>query len=233
MLQKLAEIHIRACKVCHRQCCCGLVESNTLSQSSQYPWLWRNQNPRLHPVLGCTRIRWGSRVEGFSESGVARIQTDAVGGFYVADSCGLNKGFGSIQQGAKKYSGVKSTSAMGSVDVSHSTVRLHGSDSIDHLEYRDVTPIIGREYPHAKLKDMLNAPNAEQQLRDLAITICERGVAFFLAPQDDLSVEEQKYITELLGSLTSRPKDHGLHVFPLANDPNMIPMEDGTKDPRV
>lgn len=47
---------------------------------------------------------------------------------------------------------------------------LKSSGSIDHLHYVDVTPIIGREYPTAKIRDMLNADNAEQQLRDLAIT---------------------------------------------------------------
>lgn len=107
---------------------------------------------------------------------------------------------------------------------------LKNSGSIDHLEYVDVTPIIGREYPKAKLKDMLHADNHEDQLRDLAITICERGVVFFRAPQDDLSVAEQKQITDLLGKLTGRPKENGLHVHPLFNDPNNIPMKDGTMD---
>ena len=93
-----------------------------------------------------------------------------------------------------------------------------------------MTPIIGREYTTAKLKDMLDAPNAEEQLRDLAITICERGVVFFRAPQDDLSVEEQKHITDMLGKLTGRPAENGLHVHPLFNDPNNIPMADGIKD---
>jgi len=49
---------------------------------------------------------------------------------------------------------------------------LKNSGSIDHLEYVDVTPIIGREYPTAKIKAILEATNYEQQLRDLAITIC-------------------------------------------------------------
>ncbi|KAI1125004.1 TfdA family taurine dioxygenase [Nemania abortiva] len=110
---------------------------------------------------------------------------------------------------------------------------LKGSGSIDHLEYVDVTPIIGREYPTAKIKDILDAPNSEQQLRDLAITICERGVVFFRAPQDDLSVEEQKHVTYMLGKLTGRPEGHGLHVHPLYNDPNNIPMADGTTDPNI
>ena len=88
---------------------------------------------------------------------------------------------------------------------------LKRGSSIDHLEYVDVSPIIGREYSTAKIKDMLNAPNAEEQLRDLAITICERGVVFFRAPQDDLTVEEQKRVTDLLGKLTGRPVENGLH----------------------
>lgn len=107
---------------------------------------------------------------------------------------------------------------------------LTKGSSIDHLEYVDVTPVIGREYPTAKIKDILAAENAEQQLRDLAITICERGVVFFRAPQDDLSIDEQKHITDLLGKLTGRPDENGLHVHPLYNDPNNVPMADGTTD---
>ena len=121
---------------------------------------------------------------------------------------------------------------MGSLGAKQRLMRepLKSSGSIDHLEYRDVTPIIGREYPTAKIRDILYASNAEDQLRDLAITICERGVVFFHAPQDDLTVEEQKTVTDLLGKLTGRPKENGLHVHPLYNDPNNIPMADGTTD---
>ena len=120
---------------------------------------------------------------------------------------------------------------MGSLEQ-HKLLRepLKRGASIDHLEYIDVTPIIGREYPTARLKDLLQAPNAEEQLRDLAITICERGVVFFRTPQDDLSVDEQKHITDLLGKLTGRPAENGLHVHPLYNDPNNLPMADGKTD---
>ncbi|KAK3367933.1 TfdA family taurine dioxygenase [Podospora didyma] len=110
---------------------------------------------------------------------------------------------------------------------------LKNGNSIDHLDYIDVTPIIGREYPAASLKAMLEAPNADEQLRDLAITICERGVVFFRAAQDDLSIGEQKYITDMLGKLTGRPKENGLHVHPLYNDPNNQPMADGTNDENI
>jgi hypothetical protein len=37
--------------------------------------------------------------------------------------------------------------------------------------FEEVTPVIGREYPTANIiNDLLNAPNADELLRDLAIT---------------------------------------------------------------
>ena len=130
---------------------------------------------------------------------------------------------------------------MGSIDdkkrsasyIQTAPAPLKKTGAIDYLEYTDVTPIIGREYPSAKIRDILHAPNAEEQIRDLAITICERGVVFFRAEQTDLSVEEQKEFTLLLGKLTGRPEGHGLHVHPLFRDPNNIPMGNGKTDPNM
>lgn len=121
---------------------------------------------------------------------------------------------------------------MGSVDTKPQlrVQPLTKGNSIDHWEYVDVSPIIGREYPSASLKEMIDSPNADEQLRDLAITICERGVVFFRKPQDDLSIDEQKDITDRLGKLTGRPAENGLHVHPLYNDPNNIPMGNGKTD---
>lgn len=104
------------------------------------------------------------------------------------------------------------------------------SGSLDHLEFFEVTPIIGREYTKAKIRDILYADNAEEQIRDLAIIISERGVCFFRAPQNDLSVEEQKRFTDLLGKYSGRPAENGLHVHPIYRDPANIPMENGTTD---
>lgn len=44
------------------------------------------------------------------------------------------------------------------------------SGALDHLEYFDVTPVIGREYVNVDLVDLLRAPNSDELLRDLAIT---------------------------------------------------------------
>lgn len=105
------------------------------------------------------------------------------------------------------------------------------SGSLDHLSFFEVTPIIGREYPTTQIADILNAENAEQQIRDLAITVSERGVCFFRAPQDErLTVSEQKRFTDLLGKLTGRPMENGLHIHPLHNDPANGKMVDGTTD---
>lgn len=111
---------------------------------------------------------------------------------------------------------------------------LRYSGSLDHLEFTEYSPIIGREYSTAKIKDILHAPNAEQQIRDLAIIISERGVVFFRASQEDLTIEEQKEFTNLLGKLSGRPEENGLYVHPLFNDPNNVPMaRTGTTDKNV
>jgi hypothetical protein len=44
------------------------------------------------------------------------------------------------------------------------------SSALDGYEHFDVTPIIGREFPTANLVDWLNSPNADELIRDLAIT---------------------------------------------------------------
>ncbi|KAH8819239.1 TfdA family taurine dioxygenase [Xylogone sp. PMI_703] len=107
------------------------------------------------------------------------------------------------------------------------------SGSLDHLEYVDVTPIIGREYTKAMIKDILNAPNAEQQLRDLAVVISERGVVFFRQDQRGLTVDELKRFTDLVGKLSNRPKENGLHVHPIYRDPGNLTLPDGTTDENI
>ena len=48
---------------------------------------------------------------------------------------------------------------------------LKKSGALDHNEFEDTTPIIGREYPKVNIvDDLLNANNADELLRDLAIT---------------------------------------------------------------
>jgi hypothetical protein len=44
------------------------------------------------------------------------------------------------------------------------------SGALDKFEQFDVTPVIGREFVNVDLADWLKAPNADELLRDLAIT---------------------------------------------------------------
>lgn len=48
---------------------------------------------------------------------------------------------------------------------------LTSTGSLDKLVWDDVTPVIGREFSDTNIvDDILNQPNADQLLRDLAIT---------------------------------------------------------------
>lgn len=47
---------------------------------------------------------------------------------------------------------------------------LELTGALDAFESFDVTPVIGREFPNANLKDFLRAPNSDDLLRDLAVT---------------------------------------------------------------
>jgi hypothetical protein len=47
---------------------------------------------------------------------------------------------------------------------------VKSTGSLDQYEHIEVTPIIGREYPHVNLVSLLKAPNSEELLRELALT---------------------------------------------------------------
>ena len=61
----------------------------------------------------------------------------------------------------------------------HQTQWLKTSGVLNQYKSFDVTPVIGREFPTASIKEWLEAPNSDELLRDLAITISERGVVYF------------------------------------------------------
>ncbi|KAF4631292.1 hypothetical protein G7Y89_g6845 [Cudoniella acicularis] len=87
---------------------------------------------------------------------------------------------------------------------------------LDQYESFDATPVIGREFPHAKLVDWLKASNSDELLRELALTISQRGVVFFRA-QDDLTADLQKELVQRIGLLSGKPATNGLHIHPILN----------------
>ncbi|CAK4002159.1 taurine dioxygenase family [Lecanosticta acicola] len=95
---------------------------------------------------------------------------------------------------------------------------LKRSGALDQFQYEDITPIIGREFLNVNIvDDLINAPNADQLLRDVAITISERGVLFF-RKQDNLTDDLQKQLVHRLGQLTGKPADSTLHIHPVLNN---------------
>ncbi|KAH6629038.1 hypothetical protein C7974DRAFT_375929 [Boeremia exigua] len=88
----------------------------------------------------------------------------------------------------------------------------------DKFQFEEATPVIGREYPTVNIvDDILNASNADELIRDLAITISERGVVFFRA-QNNLTDALQKQLVHRLGQLTNKPSDSTLHIHPILNN---------------
>ncbi|KAL8382007.1 hypothetical protein RB595_006004 [Gaeumannomyces hyphopodioides] len=108
--------------------------------------------------------------------------------------------------------------------------RLELSGALDKFSYEETTPITGREYLDVNIvDDLINADNADDLLRDLAITISMRGVVFFRS-QTNLTNELQKELVNRLGQLAGKPAESSVHTFPLA--PAYVP-EGGTPDRQI
>ncbi|KAF5024540.1 hypothetical protein F66182_3303 [Fusarium sp. NRRL 66182] len=98
--------------------------------------------------------------------------------------------------------------------------------ALDRFKYEESTPVIGREYQDVNLvNDIINAPNADELIRDLAITISQRGVVFFRA-QDNLTDELHKALVQRLGQLSGKPEESTLHIHPLLNGTNEFGVDD-------
>jgi len=90
------------------------------------------------------------------------------------------------------------------------------SGALDQFKHFDSTPVIGREYVDVDLAEWLRAPNSDELLRDLAITISRRGVVFF-RKQDNITNDLQKELVQRLGELSGKPATSGLHIHPIIN----------------
>ncbi|RDW56998.1 hypothetical protein BP6252_13916 [Coleophoma cylindrospora] len=104
-----------------------------------------------------------------------------------------------------------------STNKSNMPAPMKASGSLNQFRSDDLTPVIGTEFCDLNIvNDLLNSPEAEQRIRDLAITISERGVVFFRA-QDNLTNDLQKKLILRLGELTGRPSTNSLHIHPVLN----------------
>jgi hypothetical protein len=89
--------------------------------------------------------------------------------------------------------------------------------ALDAYEKFDVTRVVGTEFkPGMQLSDLLKAPNSDDLIRDLAILVAARGVVFLRA--QELTLDEQKELTQRLGVLSGKPDTSGLHIHPLTRE---------------
>ncbi|KAH7153606.1 hypothetical protein EDB81DRAFT_932252 [Dactylonectria macrodidyma] len=103
---------------------------------------------------------------------------------------------------------------------------LSPSGALDKFKHDELTPVIGREYVNVNLvDDVINAKNSDELIRDLAITISQRGVVFFRA-QDNLTDDIQKALVQRLGELTGKPSDSTLHIHPTLNNTSEFGVDD-------
>lgn len=100
-------------------------------------------------------------------------------------------------------------------DESYPRPPLKLSGALDSYAFTEVTPVIGREYRTLQLRDLLNASNADDLIRELAIVISRRGVVFFRG--QEITPEEQKQLTQRIGLAAGKPTTSNLHIHPVFN----------------
>ncbi|KXN91354.1 Putative alpha-ketoglutarate-dependent sulfonate dioxygenase [Leucoagaricus sp. SymC.cos] len=90
--------------------------------------------------------------------------------------------------------------------------------SLAQFESYDATPVIGTVFSNktTQLSQLLEAPNADELLHDLAVLVSYRGVVFF--KDQDITVEQQKRLGQKLGELTGKPATSKLHRHPISED---------------
>ncbi|TVY41144.1 Alpha-ketoglutarate-dependent taurine dioxygenase [Lachnellula subtilissima] len=99
------------------------------------------------------------------------------------------------------------------------------SGALEQFESRDLTAVIGTEFKNVQLVDWLSAPNSDELLRDLAITISQRNVVVFRR-QDALDNDLQKVLVQRLGELSGKPSTSKLHIHPTVNVGATEPVKD-------
>ncbi|KAI0153905.1 hypothetical protein BJ166DRAFT_370261 [Pestalotiopsis sp. NC0098] len=88
------------------------------------------------------------------------------------------------------------------------------SGTLDGFEQNDITPVIGREYYGLQIRDLLAWD--DQHIKDLAVTISQRGVVF-LRDQDVTPLEMKDFMVRL-STLAGSPSSSGLHIHPLTEE---------------
>ena len=88
---------------------------------------------------------------------------------------------------------------------------------LNTYKHSELTPVIGREYTDLNIQDLLASPERDEKIRDLAVTISQRGVVI-LRGQHDLKPTEMRDLIERLSWLAGSPESSTLHVHPLTEE---------------
>ncbi|KAI3399485.1 hypothetical protein diail_6747 [Diaporthe ilicicola] len=91
---------------------------------------------------------------------------------------------------------------------------LRYAGTLDNFTHQDVTPVLGREYEGLQVRDLLKW--GDDMIRDLAVTISERGVVFLR--DQDVTPTEMKDLMLRITELAGCPESSGLHVHPLTEE---------------
>ncbi|GAA5890782.1 hypothetical protein JCM6882_000660 [Rhodosporidiobolus microsporus] len=92
---------------------------------------------------------------------------------------------------------------------------LRPTGALDKYKKSDLTPVLGTQFREVQLPDLLTADNADELLRELAITV------FFKDQTRKLSNDEMKLLANKLGQLSGRPAESGLHIHPTEHIPDL------------
>ena len=96
------------------------------------------------------------------------------------------------------------------------------SGSLDKYKHQDLTPVIGREFEDLQVTELLSAD--EKLIKDLAVTISERGVVFLrdqdVTPQQMKELMER--ITEVAGCVSPALRPEGYLRPDICSSPNHL-----------
>ncbi|KAM0715130.1 hypothetical protein Q7P37_009595 [Cladosporium fusiforme] len=92
---------------------------------------------------------------------------------------------------------------------------LSYTGTLDKYQQSDLTPVIGTEFEGLQVTELLAAGN-DALIRDLAVTISQRGVVFLR--DQDVTPNQMRELMERITQQAGCPESSGLHVHPLTEE---------------
>lgn len=88
--------------------------------------------------------------------------------------------------------------------------------SLDGYSQFEVTPAVGREFgADLQLSDLINSPDSDALIADLAVLVSRRGVCFFRG--QDIDPEQMMVLAKRIGELSGRPSASNMCIHPVSD----------------